>query len=91
MLSPRLVELNRDAFVCDDATQSTVDLAAHRGESRLTTSTSAMTSSPRRRNRRRPSQPPRVPSSIGPRAAGVVTGSLLGTSAAQLLFLVSSS
>ena len=35
MLSPRLVELNRDAFVSDDATQSTVDLAAHRGESGL--------------------------------------------------------
>ena len=35
MLSPRLVELNRDAFVTDDATQSTVDLAAHRGESGL--------------------------------------------------------
>jgi hypothetical protein len=35
MLSPRLVELNRDAFVSDDATQSTVDLAAHRAESGL--------------------------------------------------------
>jgi hypothetical protein len=35
MLSPRLVALNCDAFVSDDATQSTVDLAAHRGESGL--------------------------------------------------------
>jgi hypothetical protein len=35
MLSPRLVALNRDAFVSDDETQSTVDLAAHRGESGL--------------------------------------------------------
>jgi hypothetical protein len=36
MLSPRLAELNRDAFVSDDAaTQSTVDLTAHRGESGL--------------------------------------------------------
>jgi hypothetical protein len=35
MLSPRLVALHRDAFAIDDAPQSTVDLAAHRGESRL--------------------------------------------------------
>jgi len=35
MLSPRLAEVNRDAFVSDDATHSTVDLAAHRGESGL--------------------------------------------------------
>jgi len=35
MLSPRLAELHRDAFVIDDAPQSTVDLAAHRGESSL--------------------------------------------------------
>ena len=35
MLSPRLVELHRDAFVIDDSPQSTVDLTAHRGESSL--------------------------------------------------------
>lgn len=35
MLSPRLVALNRDAFVIDDGPKSTVDLAAHRGESGL--------------------------------------------------------
>jgi hypothetical protein len=35
MLSPRLVELHRDAFVLDDGPQCTVDLAAHRGESSL--------------------------------------------------------
>jgi hypothetical protein len=35
MLSPRLTELHRDAFVTDDGPQSTVDLAAHRGESGL--------------------------------------------------------
>jgi hypothetical protein len=35
MLSPRLVELHRDAFVLDDGPQSSVDLAAHRGESSL--------------------------------------------------------
>jgi hypothetical protein len=35
MLSPGLVALNRDAFVIDDAPQSTVDLAVHRGESSL--------------------------------------------------------
>jgi hypothetical protein len=32
MLSPRLADLHRDAFVLDDGPQSTVDLAAHRGE-----------------------------------------------------------
>ena len=35
MLSPRLAELHRDAFVIDDADPSTVDLAAHRGDSSL--------------------------------------------------------
>jgi hypothetical protein len=35
MLSPRLVELNRDAFVVDRGIESTVDLAAHRGASAL--------------------------------------------------------
>jgi hypothetical protein len=35
MLSPRLVALNRDAFVIDDSPATTVDLAAHRGESGL--------------------------------------------------------
>ncbi|MDP9259757.1 MAG: hypothetical protein M3Q31_24840, partial [Actinomycetota bacterium] len=35
MLSPRLVELHRDAFVIEDGPQSSVDLAAHRGESSL--------------------------------------------------------
>ena len=35
MLSPRLAELHRDAFVLDDTEQSTVDLAAHRGDSSL--------------------------------------------------------
>ena len=35
MLSPRLVELNRDAIVGDEATQCTVDVTAHRGESGL--------------------------------------------------------
>jgi hypothetical protein len=35
MLSPRLAELHRDAFVSDDGPGSSVDLAAHRGESRL--------------------------------------------------------
>ena len=35
MLSPRLVELHRDAFVLDDGPPSTVDLAAHRSESSL--------------------------------------------------------
>jgi ParB-like chromosome segregation protein Spo0J len=35
MLSPRLGELHRDAFVIDDAERSTVDLTAHRGDSAL--------------------------------------------------------
>ena len=35
MLSPRLAELHRDAFVSDDGPRKHVDLAAHRGESRL--------------------------------------------------------
>jgi hypothetical protein len=35
MLSPRLAELHRDAFVIDDGERSTVDLAAHRGDSSL--------------------------------------------------------
>jgi hypothetical protein len=35
MLSPRLAELHRDAFVIDDGPQTTVNLAAHRGESSL--------------------------------------------------------
>jgi hypothetical protein len=35
MLSPRLAELHRDTFVTDDEPQSTVDLAAHRGDSSL--------------------------------------------------------
>jgi hypothetical protein len=35
MLSPRLAELHRDAFVIDDAEQSSVDLEAHRGDSSL--------------------------------------------------------
>jgi hypothetical protein len=35
MLSPRLVELHRDAFMIDDEPLSSVDLAAHRGESSL--------------------------------------------------------
>jgi len=35
MLSPRLAELHRDAFLIDDEPQSTVDLNAHRGESSL--------------------------------------------------------
>ena len=35
MLSPRLVDLHRDAFVSDDEPQSSVDLGAHRGESNL--------------------------------------------------------
>ena len=33
--SPRLAELRRDAFVIDDGEASTVDLAAHRGDSSL--------------------------------------------------------
>jgi hypothetical protein len=35
MLSPRLAELHHDAFVTDDPQRSTVDLAAHRGDSSL--------------------------------------------------------
>jgi hypothetical protein len=35
MLSPRLAALNRDAFVLDERPATTVDLAAHRGESSL--------------------------------------------------------
>jgi hypothetical protein len=35
MLSPRLAELHRDVFVVDEAERSTVDLAAHRGDSSL--------------------------------------------------------
>jgi hypothetical protein len=35
MLSPRLAELHRDAFVIEGARESTVDLAAHRGDSSL--------------------------------------------------------
>jgi hypothetical protein len=35
MLSPRLAELHRDAFVIDEQPQSTVGLAVHRGESSL--------------------------------------------------------
>jgi hypothetical protein len=35
MLSPRLAELHRDAFVIEDAGATTVDLAAHRADSSL--------------------------------------------------------
>jgi hypothetical protein len=35
ILSPRLVQLNKDAFVFDDAGDSSVDLAAHRADSDL--------------------------------------------------------
>lgn len=35
MLSPALVELNRDAFMPDEHTTSTVDLHAHRAASDL--------------------------------------------------------
>ncbi len=35
MLSPALVELNRDAFVVDDSAETTVDLDGHRGASDL--------------------------------------------------------
>jgi hypothetical protein len=35
MLSPRLAEFHRDAFVIGEAGRSTVDLAAHRGDSSL--------------------------------------------------------
>jgi hypothetical protein len=35
LLSPRLAELDRDAFVTEASAQSTVDLDAHRGDSTL--------------------------------------------------------
>ncbi len=35
LLSPRLVDLNRDAFVSDEQAATTVDLTAHRGDSNL--------------------------------------------------------
>ena len=35
MLSPRLTQLNRDAFVLDEALESTVRLEEHRGDSDL--------------------------------------------------------
>ena len=35
MLSLRLVELPRDAFAIDDGPESSVNLAAHRGDSSL--------------------------------------------------------
>ncbi|MBV9196871.1 MAG: hypothetical protein JO168_22265 [Solirubrobacterales bacterium] len=35
ILSPTLVELNRDSFVIDPGTRSTVDLDQHRGDSSL--------------------------------------------------------
>jgi hypothetical protein len=35
MLSPNLAQLNRDAFVLDDALESTVRLDEHRGASEL--------------------------------------------------------
>ena len=35
MLSPNLAQLNRDAFVLDEALESTVRLDEHRGESDL--------------------------------------------------------
>ena len=35
MLSPRLAALHCDAFITDSATETTVDLAAHRSESSL--------------------------------------------------------
>ena len=35
ILSPRLVELNKDAFVFDRGIESNVDLAAHRADSDL--------------------------------------------------------
>ena len=35
ILSPRLIALNRDAFVLDAAIESTVDLDAHRADSDL--------------------------------------------------------
>jgi hypothetical protein len=36
MLSPALIELNRDAFVIDDRLETSVDLDAHRSASSLT-------------------------------------------------------
>ena len=36
MLSPALVELNRDAFVADERVETSVDLDAHRSASSLT-------------------------------------------------------
>jgi hypothetical protein len=35
LLSPRLAELHRDAFLTEASAQSTVDLDAHRGDSTL--------------------------------------------------------
>jgi hypothetical protein len=35
MLSPRLAELHRDAFVIGEAARSTIDLTVHRGDSSL--------------------------------------------------------
>jgi hypothetical protein len=35
ILSPRLVELNKDAFVFDGGVESTVDIDAHRADSDL--------------------------------------------------------
>ena len=35
MLSPALVALNRDAFVCDEHDETTVDLDGHRAASDL--------------------------------------------------------
>ena len=35
ILSPRLIELNKDAFVFDDGVESSVDLATHRADSDL--------------------------------------------------------
>jgi hypothetical protein len=59
MLSPRLAELHRDAFVIDDAGASTVDIAAHRGDSTSTNSISTWTR--RRRPHRRSHQTSRRP------------------------------
>ena len=36
MLSPNLAQLNRDAFVLDEALESTVRVDEHRGDSELT-------------------------------------------------------
>jgi hypothetical protein len=35
MLSPRLTAMNADSFVADEPSETTVDLAAHRGDSTL--------------------------------------------------------